>query len=443
MKTTRNRRQKRRFTLRHLLRGGKSSDKYILLSCPEFEQTVDALISQDGPVSVNGAPVEGDFHRANTSTAALTAENKQYLKFLKEIGIDVEKSPDAISNPDNQRHYLRKINNFETEHFYRGYINWSSYGDKSPDIRMNANTTIRLRGAKVVFFLYLTFNEPNAKPLIDQLLFLNSLTHYGIDELNIVLPYFPVGTMERIVGEGEIPTAHSLAQILNSIPEAATKNSIYIFDIHALCSRFFFHSNARPVLLSMMPEYINHIARNYPEASNLNIIVFPDDGAKKRFDNLLPPGTKKITCAKTRKGADRIIKIESGMEYLNPLPEGKAINLFLIDDLVQTGGSVLETFDGINREIASIPGADKVNYISIITHSVFPDPAKLDNFFGDRKGKARIHKLITTNTRPLQVASMVEKYGAERIEVIDISKAITTIFTNHMDQTYITPYIIN
>jgi hypothetical protein len=103
----------------------------------------------------------------------------------------------------------------------------------------------------------------------------------------------------------------------------------------------------------------------------------------------------------------------------------------------------LETFDGINREIASIPGADKVNYISIITHSVFPDPAKLDNFFSDRKGKARIHKLITTNTRPLQVASMVEKYGPERIEVIDISKAITTIFTNHMDQTYITPYIIN
>ena len=93
---------------------------------------------------------------------------------------------------------------------------------------MNKETVVKLKGGKVIFFAYFSFNEPELTSIITQLLFLNSLNHYGVAEINIVLPYFPVGTMERIVGEGEIPTAYSLAHMLNMIPCGASKNNLYV-----------------------------------------------------------------------------------------------------------------------------------------------------------------------------------------------------------------------
>jgi len=454
--TLRKRYQKRR-TLRTFLKAmrGGGEDKYVLLSCPEFDSLVDTIISNDGPITMNGVPIEGDISQINSDVSTLTAENKHYMAYLKEAGLDpYDKDdnlvPSVIDNPKNKQHYMRKHNSFETKHFYRGYINWNSFADKSPDIRMNADTTIRLRGAKVIYFAYFSFNEPEVTTIIDQFLYLNSLTHYGINELNIVLPYFPVGTAERIVGEGETPAAGPMAHMINSIPEAGAKNNIYIFDIHALCSRFFFHSNTRPVLMSIMPEYLAYINHAYPEGPgtpNYNIIVFPDDGAKKRFDTLLPPKTKKIICSKVRKGKERIIKIDSGMEYLTQgISEGKQLNMFLIDDLVQTGGSVLEAYNGIHKIINTVPDfkPEQVKYIPIITHSVFPISAKLDAFFAPGKpGNATIAQLVTTNTRPTMAKALVEKYGPDRVVVLDISHAISTVFTNHMDKTYITPYIIN
>jgi len=454
MPGTLKRRNFKRRTIRSFManmRGGGNDEKYILLGCPEFNSVVDTIIANDGPIALDGKPVDVEHMRGlNTDISTLTAENAQYIQFLKEVGLD-SKATSVISDKINQLHYLRKINNYETKHFYRGYINWNSFPDKTPDIRMNANTTIRLRGAKVIFFAYFTFNEPQATTIIDQFLYLNSLTHYGIAELNIVLPYFPVGTAERIVGEGETPAAGPMAHMLNSIPEAGAKNNLYIFDIHALCSRFFFHSNTRPVLMSIMPEYISYIQQTYPEtgADNWNIIVFPDDGAKKRFDTLLPPNTKKILCSKTRGvgGKQHVIRIDSGMEYLEEgFAKGKHINLFLIDDLVQSGGSVLVALDGIHAICMATPGFDptKIHYMPIVTHSVFPQQQKLDAFFSDRGAdKANISKLITTNSRPLLTSAMVEKIGPDRVVVFDISRAIYTVFTNHMDKTYITPYIIN
>ena len=431
---------------RRKLKGGANFDKnkYILLSCPEFEHVVDNILQKESKISLNSKNLTANtMKQYNSKINTLTAENKGYVKFLKEIG--------SANSEANKLHYLRKVDNFETEHFYRGYINWSSYGDKTPDIRMNKNTTVRLRGSKVIYFAYFSFNEPNSKAMIDQFIFLNSLSHYGISELNIVLPYFPVGTMERIVGEGEIPTADALATMLNNIPQASAKNNIYMFDIHALCSRFFFHSNLRPVLLSMMTEYMTYIDEAYPEgteANNHNIIVFPDDGAKKRFDNLLPSTAKRILCSKTRKGEERIIRIESGKENLfikeNTIDSTKTINLFLIDDLVQTGGSVLETFDGIKKNLVSANGysPEKIKYISIITHSVFPDDKKLESYFSDRGDKVTIDKLITTNSRPLRTAQMKAKWS-DKVEILDISNGIHTVFTDPMNTTYITPYIIS
>jgi len=427
--------------------GGKT-DKYILLSCPEFNHVVDNMLMNDSGLSLNGKAVDS-IDKLDNDFAAI--DDAKFTRFLSEVYGPFEKSADTDKHKTeaNRKLYLRDSNDFESAKFYRGFINWKTYNDMAPDIKMNSKTTTKLRGAKIVYLAYFTFNEPLATPMINQLLFLNALNHYGVAEINIVLPYFPVGTMERIVGEGEIPTAYGLAHLLNSIPEGTTKNNLYMFDIHALCSRFFFHTNARPILVTMMAEYLDYINTEFSEAGadNHNVIVFPDDGAKKRFGSLLPKGTKTIVCQKTRKGDVRIVKIESGME--NIIQGGriidKQINLFVIDDLVQSGGTLLETFDGIKKQLQDVDGynSDRIKNVSIVTHSVFPKADNLSNYFKARgPEKADISMLITTNSRPL-MADKLETDYKDKVAVLDISKALTKIFQNIEDDTYIMPYSIH
>ena len=454
---------------------GGAYEKYILLSCPEFNPLVDDILIADG--------ASEDIKEKTTPIQLNDTETAKFESFLKDIVVDTVK---ADSEPEKYKNLFRRyINNTETAHFFRGYINWKSYSDKTPDLKMNANTTKKLRGAKVIYFAYFSFNEPASTPIIDQFLFLNALNHYGVAEINIVLPYFPVGTMERIVGEGEIPTAYSLAHLLNSIPEGAAKNNLYMFDIHALCSRFFFHTNTRPILLTIMPLYLSHIEIEYRESesefengkiretrfvsNNYNIIVFPDDGAQKRFGKMIPEGFKTITCTKIRNGELRTIKIDQeGLKNLEPTKTtGKTVNLFIIDDLVQSGGTLLETCDGLRSELADpfyeLP-LEKIRYITMVTHSVFPNDTDITNFFTRDKYKAnlqkmreteardaakesrepvlipeivpvQIHKLITTNSRPLRTA-FIEKLYPGRVKVIKLAPSLKTIFTNSENMDY-------
>ena len=456
-------RQSKRLTRK--IRGGgfKPFEKYILLSCPEFNDVVDKMIAEDGAecysdcdlasykpgVFSNNVAVSGDekatvdkilsgMKGADDVAIILEgAEGDAFVTFAEDYyGKSKEEiAPDANfagKTEDIHIHYRRATNHFESNSFYRGYINWKTYNDKTPDIKMGKATTDKLKGAKIIFLAYFSFNEPDATPMMNQLLFLNSLNHYGVAEINIVLPYFPVGTLERIVGEGEIPTAYALAHMLNSIPSGASKNNLFIFDIHALCSRFFFHSNCRPVLISMMEEYMVHINAAYNEGgkNNFNVIVFPDDGAKKRFEKLLPKGTRKIVCAKVREGDKRLIKIEPGFEQtLEGAAEYTNVNFFVVDDLVQSGGTVLETLNGIKMQLSNKPYAGKIKFIPMITHSVFPEEKNITNFFKDGAATATVNNLITTNSRPLRVKEIARSHR-EQVTVIDISKTLVKVFNN-------------
>jgi len=437
------------------LLGGVCEEKYILLSCPEFNGLVDGMLMGNMAVEEGRKFKEEEQKLKNEATANILG-NASLGKFVEDLGIEYkagnrEKVEAKIDD------FVRSTVQVSSNNFYRGYINWSNYGDKTPNIKMNKETVIRLKGSKVIFFAYFSFNEPTVTSIITQLLFLNSLNHYGVAEINIVLPYFPVGTMERIVGEGEIPTAYSLAHMLNMIPSGASKNNLYVFDIHALCSRFFFHTNTRPVLISMMPDYVAHM-NTLTEGTN--IVVFPDDGAKKRFEKLLSKDIKTITCSKTRMGDQRVIKIDSGIDNLYKSKELTEriegdINLFLIDDLVQSGGTIIEAFRGLFVELVKL-GFDATNIkcFAVITHAVLPDDKKTTDFF---EATAPIKKsesetinhpmnitLITTDSRPERVKQLQSAPYKERVKVLPLTRALLKTFTSSCEvNPYISPFSIN
>jgi len=58
-----------------------------------------------------------------------------------------------------------------------------------------------------------------------------------ISSFTIILPFYPVGTMERVEIEGKVPTANTYAVLLSSLPSCWQPSRIMIYDVHALQNR--------------------------------------------------------------------------------------------------------------------------------------------------------------------------------------------------------------
>jgi hypothetical protein len=174
-----------------------------------------------------------------------------------------------------------------------------------------------------------------------------------IKSLTIVLPFYPVGTNERVDMEGKVATANTYAMLFSSLPSCGKPARLMIYDIHALQERFYFHGSIIPSLHSALPLLIPRL-----EARNITAVAFPDDGAAKRFGHFFRRlGYDIIVCGKVRIGTKRIVTIQDGD------PTGRRV--VIIDDLAQTGGTLYEAGLQLKRH-----GAQEV--YAYVTHGVFP-----------------------------------------------------------------------
>lgn len=133
---------------------------------------------------------------------------------------------------------------------------------------------------------------------------IRALVDYYADKVRVIVPYFPVGTMERISKKGEVATASYFADLLSHVPAGRKKKtSIHTFDIHALSERFLFNS------FQVNAELHTTLSLVHPAPDA--IIAFPDEGASKRFSEAFPEHAR-IICTKVRNGLERIITIKEG-----------------------------------------------------------------------------------------------------------------------------------
>ena len=161
--------------------------------------------------------------------------------------------------------------------------------------------------------------------------------------------------IEQIEDEGDIATASTLARMLSSIPlSRGGPTSCVIYDIHALQERFYFGDNVMPVFMSGVP-LLRQRLRELPDAADV-VVAYPDEGAHKRFHSFFSD-YHAVVCTKVRDGAKRIVRLKEG--------EPKDKHVVIVDDLVQSGGTLLEC----QRLLASI-GAKRVS--AYATHGVFP-----------------------------------------------------------------------
>jgi len=228
-------------------------------------------------------------------------------------------------------------------------IIWKKFEDGFPNLMIQNIDDIK--GREAVFFA--DFLDPVS--MFEQLAVIYALPRYFVKSLTVVLPYFPTGTMERVDEEGQIATAKTLAVILSAIPLSSMGPSkLMIYDIHALQERFYFGNNVIPVLLSAIPLFKEQLKKCHKDDNVC--IAFPDDGACKRFGKMFKKYPV-VICAKVREGDKRIVTVKEG----NP----KGHHVFIVDDLVKTGGTLIECKNALLKH-----GAKKVS--AFVTHAVFP-----------------------------------------------------------------------
>eukprot|EP00041_Stephanoeca_diplocostata_P032769 m.1061051 g.1061051 ORF g.1061051 m.1061051 type:complete len:305 (+) comp24209_c0_seq122:380-1294(+) len=199
---------------------------------------------------------------------------------------------------------------------------WSKFEDSQMDNITIGGFTPRnvMRGSNVLFMA--SFHNNDA--ILSQFQVLVALCESFIKSITVLLPYYPTGTMERVVTEGQVATANTIARMFSTLPSIGQPIRVIIFDIHTLQNRFYFYGHALadlvsgvPLLLSTIKAYVElDIAdAGDPYRSELrnaeceyDAIAFPDEGAKKRFGTFFP-GFDLIICGKVRQGDKRIVTI--------------------------------------------------------------------------------------------------------------------------------------
>lgn len=175
--------------------------------------------------------------------------------------------------------------------------------------------------------------------------------------------YLPYSRMDRIK---EDETAFSLEIIANLINNLKSANHKYTLDAHSdvslalvrkikeLGKDFSFHN-----------EVIKRVLKS-EDFDEKTILVFPDGGARKRFENKVDLSKVKniITCDKSRDfQSGQIKEIIANFEKRENTSDDFE-NIFVIDDLCSYGG----TFIGVKEAINKIIKDNKAKYNLIITH---------------------------------------------------------------------------
>lgn len=240
----------------------------------------------------------------------------------------------------------------------------------------------------------LDFSDP--RDLFINYALLQWLIDYKVAALNIIMPYFPVGTMERVWKPGEVATAHSFANILSNLPswKSWVKNNLHIFDIHAEVEEFLFDSKNINVENHSVFELLK-------EKIDGKTIVLPDEWADKRFWNIFKDFDK-IVCSKKRIWWNRIIEV---VEW-DPVWK----DLIIIDDLIQTWKTIIEASSKLKSLWAKSVSA-------FATHWVFPNNSQ-------EKLAEWVDKLIVSDSIP---KNNNLAFDIKNMEILKIKKLVKEI----------------
>lgn len=248
--------------------------------------------------------------------------------------------------------------------------------------------------------LYLAnYEEP--KTLFDILGLGMVLPRQNIARMVTWFPYLPPLTHERVKTPGEVASADIAFRLLSTQFDTHRKPlTIGIVEPHTLSERFYATPDNDIQPLYDIPRRILD-AFFFMVARGPCSVAFPDEGAFKRYQTLLPPKFPTWVMSKQRTGSNREVIAFSQFHMTEPARR----HVLILDDMVKSGGTLFQCF----KQLKATPGVEFVS--AGVTHAVFPNSEYLK--FTPRGEYAGLVKFFVSNSIPSraqQVANLEPFY---------------------------------
>jgi len=243
---------------------------------------------------------------------------------------------------------------------------------------------------KDVFIIQSTCPPVNDN-LMELLIMVDALKRASAKRITAVLPYYGYARQDRKV-QPRVPIS---AKLVADLITATGISRVVSIDLHVGQIQGFFnlpfdHLFAAPVLI------------DYFKKKNIEdfVVISPDVGGIERA---------RIIANKLNVGLAIIDKRRSGpnvAEVMHVIGDIKNKNVIIVDDMIDTAGSLVNTVESITNQ-----GARDI--YACCTHPVFSGPA-LERIKG-----SRLKELVVTNTIPV-----VDGINSEKIVVLSIAELL-------------------
>ena len=245
--------------------------------------------------------------------------------------------------------------------------------------------------------------QPTSYPVNDNLMELmvmaDALKRASARHITAVVPYYGYARQDRKTRGREPITAKLVANLM----QTAGITRLVTIDLHAGQIQGFFDVPVDHLFgASILAKYINE--KNMEDV----IVVSPDLGGVTRARDLADRIGAPIAIIEKKRPEPGVAKV------MNLIGDVKGKNCIIVDDIVDTAGSLVEGAKALEEF-----GAKSVT--AAVTHAVLTDPAS------ERIANSNIKELIVTNTMPLP-----EKCKLENVTQLSVApllgEAIMRIF---------------
>jgi ribose-phosphate pyrophosphokinase len=251
---------------------------------------------------------------------------------------------------------------------------------------------------------------PVDQHLVELLVMIDALKRASAGRITTVVPYYGYARQDR----KDRPRVAVSAKLIADLLTTAGANRALFVDLHAAQIQGFFnipvdHLYASPVLVSHFREL------NLP---NL-MVVSPDPGGVERARFFAQKMVAPLAIVDKRRTDMNVA------EVMNVVGDVKGKTCLIIDDIIDTAGTLVKTVDALLNA-----GATAVH--ACASHAVLSGPAV------DRIANSRLEQLVVTDTIPLReaaqklpkikVLSIAGLLGAA-IESIHMETSVSTLFS--------------
>lgn len=256
-----------------------------------------------------------------------------------------------------------------------------------------------------VFLVQSTF--PNSDNLMELLLMIDAAKRASAHYITAVIPYFGWARQDR----KDKPRVSIGAKLIADMLSTAGITRLITMDLHADQIQGFFDVPVDHLYASSV--FTQYVKDNLP-LDNL-VIATPDVGGTKRasaYSKYL--GVPMVICHKSRLRANEVAE-------MRVIGDVKGLDVLLIDDMVDTAGTITKAADLMMAE-----GAKSVR--AIASHAVMSDPAS------DRVDRSALTEIIFTDSIPyskkcakVKVLSVADMF-AESIRRVCSNQSISSLY---------------